>query len=315
MLIVVILFILGIILIIKGGDIFTDGAIWLAGYTGIPQVIIGATVVSVATTVPEFTVSLIATLSGHPDMAVGNVVGSSIVNIGLILALSILIAPVIVTNSMKKGSLIMVSSGVIFVFFLQDKTITSVNAVFLLAMMIPYFIYNFRHANIKKNSQNGNIKDSSQTGAIKKNLILFGLGAVLIIVGSKLLIDNGSKIAEFLGIPELLIALTFISLGTSLPELVTAATSALKGNPEIGAGNVLGANFLNMTMIFGGTALIVPVPIPDQTLILDAPVMLSLMFATTLFLFNFKKLNRIHGLIIITIYSIYLYMLVNNSYI
>jgi len=170
-------------------------------------------------------------------------------------------------------------------------------------------------ANINKNSQNEISKDSSQTGDVKKNILLFGLGAVLIILGSKLLIDNGSKIAEYLGIPELLIALTLISLGTSLPELVTAVTSALKGNPEIGVGNVLGANFLNITMLFGGTALIVPVPITDQTLILDAPVMLSLMFATALFMVIFKKLTRIHGLIIITIYSIYLYILVSNSYI
>jgi len=318
MAIVIILFILSIVLIIKGGDLFTDGAIWLAEYTGIPQVIIGATIVSLATTAPEFTVSLLAALSGHPDIAVGNVVGSATVNIGIILALAILIAPVTVTGSMKKGAYIMTAAGIIFVLFLQNKTITAANAVYLLAMLIAYFIYNFRQAKINKTgyqeSKLSNEGKTTRKGEVKKNILFFIIGAVLIVIGSRLLIDNGSKIAEFLGIPELIVALTLIALGTSLPELVTSATSALKGNPEIGVGNVLGANFLNMTMIFGGTALLAPVPVSNQTLTLDAPVMLVLMVAVTLFMTAFKRLTRLHGLLVIGIYVIYLYVMVSNSY-
>ncbi|MFZ5943159.1 MAG: calcium/sodium antiporter [Bacillota bacterium] len=320
MFIVFVLFILSILLIIKGGDLFTDGAIWLATYTGVPQVIIGATVVSLATTVPEFTITVLAALTGHPDLAVGNVIGSSTVNIGLILSLSIIISPLVVTAFMRKGSLIMVFTGIVFVLLLQNKVITSINAVYLLAMLIAYFIYNFRQIKAPKS----NLSDSLQINfeiiskdnrAFKKNIFSIIIGASLIIIGSRLLINNGSKIADFLGVPELIIGLTLIALGTSLPELVTAVSSALKKNPEIGIGNVLGANFLNMTMTFGGTALIAPIPINNQTLTLDAPFMLILMAATAAFMTFFKKLNIIHGLIILSLYIIYLYLIVLNSYI
>lgn len=315
--IVVLLFILSIILIVKGGDLFTDGSIWLAEYTGIPHIIIGATLVSIATTIPEFTVSLLAALDGHPDIAVGNAVGSTTVNIGIILGLSIIIRPAVVTQSMKKNAIIMAVAGSIFVLLLQNKTITSVNAVYLLVMLAAYFVYNFRQVKTNKVSlDEGELskeEEIARQNAGKKNILFFIIGAILIVIGSRLLIDNGSKIAVYLGIPELIIALTLIALGTSLPELVTAVTSAIKGNPEIGIGNVLGATFLNMTMIFGGTALITPVPVNDQTLALDAPVMLVLMFLVALFMTIFKKLNRIHGLVILSIYIIYLYIMVRNS--
>lgn len=314
MTLIVIIFLISIILIVKGGNLFTDGAVWLAEYTGIPHVIIGATIVSIATTVPEFIVSLLAALSGHPDIAVGNVVGSTTVNIGIILALSILIAPVIVTSSMKKGALIMLGSGSIFFLFLQNRTITSVNAVYLLAMLLAYFIYNFRQVNIQRDSyENASAAIDEKVhkkAVMKKNIIGFLVGAILIIIGSRLLIDSGSKIAEYLGVPELIVALTLIALGTSLPELVTSVTSALKGNPGIGVGNVLGANFLNMTMIFGGTALVAPVPVSEQTIALDAPFMLALVATATLFMVTSKKLNRIHGLIILSIYIVYLYLMI-----
>ncbi|MGF7185907.1 cation:H+ antiporter [Desulfitispora alkaliphila] len=296
------LFALGIVMVIKGGDLFTDGAVWVAKYTGIPQVVVGATIVSLATTIPELIVAITAALTGHPDMAVGNAIGSANVNIGIILSIALIISSLKVSKSFQINSMIMFVTGLVFFVLLHDATVTRLNAIILLIILIIYFIYNYQQA---INSNSSKAKRTEKDNNLKQNLIKFSFGAILIVIGSRLLIDNGSKLAEFFGVPELIVALTLVAIGTSLPELVTAVTSALKGNPAIGIGNILGANFFNITLVFGGAALITPIPVSEQTIRVDAPVMLTLMLLTVLFTYRFKRLTTIHGICLGSIYLAY----------
>lgn len=267
-----ILFALGLLAIIKGGDWFADSAIWFASYTKLPRVLIGATIVSLATTMPEFTVSLIASLSGSPDTAVGNAVGSTVANMGLILALAALIHPIVIkSRGFRINTVLMLAAAALIWILGRDKVLSAGDGVLLLLATLAYLGYQYWTA--KGGSEKAQ-EDGVQPNRadLPKNVGLFLLGAVLVVVGSRLVVNNGVILAQLLGVPEIVIALTLISVGTSLPELVTAITAARKGHPDLSAGNIIGANILDFTWVLGGAALASPLPILDQTLRMDLPV-------------------------------------------
>jgi len=267
-----ILFVLGLLAIIKGGDWFADSSIWFASYTRLPRVLIGATIVSLATTVPEFTVSLIASLSGSPDTAVGNAVGSTVANMGLILALAALIHPIVITTrGFRINTVLMLAAALLIWLLGRDRTLSAGDGALLLVATLAYLGYQYWTAKNGDVTADEYVVRPSQAD-LPKNVGLFLLGAVLVVVGSRLVVNNGVRLAELLGVPEMVIALTLVSVGTSLPELVTAITAARKGHPDLSAGNILGANILDFTWVLSGAALASPVPIQEQTLHLDLPV-------------------------------------------
>ncbi len=322
------LFILGLLVIIKGGDWFVEAAVWIAKITGIPSIFIGATIVSVATTLPELLVSTIATSQHYYDVAMGNVVGSLVCNMGLILGLTAVISPIKLSKksfAFKSG--IMLLCGFILLFFATDTLISRFEGGIFLIIFVIYIIYNILELKL-----GGNNKESLDGETIKYSrrhtaeyILKFVFGAVFIVVGARLLVDNGVALAKIIGIPEQIVSLTLIALGTSLPELITAMTSIAKGHHGISVGNIIGANILNMLMVVGTCARIssgglvisyqnvmlgATIYNVPQTLYLDLPVSLVLMLILVIGGSLTGKIGRMIGFSMLAIYSAYLFTLV-----
>lgn len=307
-LIAFILFTIGLIIIIKGGDIFLDGAIGLAKKTGISSAIIGATIVSIATTLPEMFVSSIASFEGLYDMSVGNALGSYICNIGFIIGISTLIKPVDIKFNFNVKGIMMIGILVMFLLFSIDGVIQKFEGLILMSFVFIFIFIYLRE--MKREEQKNNSVKSSNT--ITFNYItMFIFGGILIITGSHILIDSGVKIANVLNIPTRIISLTLIALGTSMPELITALASIFKKDQSVSIGNILGANILNISMILGTSSLISSegLIISKQSILVDIPTALIL---ASIFVFSGiykKKISRITGLLLLSIYFIYINIL------
>lgn len=311
--ITVFLFALGLLLIIKGGDWFIDSAAWAARITGMPEVFIGATIVSLGTTFPELMVSTTSAMKGHADMALGNAIGSTICNIGLILGLTSLISPSRINSRIYNiKAVIMVFYTVVLIFLAKDGNIDTKDTLLLLMGVILYILINLLEVNFKKNSHTD--KKSQKYVAITSkeiriNAFQFIAGAGLVIIGARLLVDNGIVIAKFLKIPEMIISLTFIALGTSLPELVTSIAALIKGHRNLAIGNIIGANILNITMVIGISSLFGALPVPLQIIKLDLPYSLAIMTALAAPSVITRKIGRLHAAVLLMLYIIYLYIL------
>ncbi len=311
----ILLFVIGLLLIIKGGDWFTDSAISLARASGLPEVLIGATIVSLATTLPEAIVSISAAQDGFTTMSVGNAVGSVICNIGLVLAFICIMRPCKITsNFFRLKSALMISYFVIMTYLAIDGTIDKSDSLLLISMIIIYVICDFF---ILKNrlGKKTVVEKLKLEPKIKLRIgVLFIVGAIAIFGGAELLIHSGVVIAKEIGVPESVIALSIIAIGTSLPELATAITSLKKGHSNIAIGNIVGANILNITMVTGVSAFIAPLKILKQNIFLDFPVALLVMLFLAIPSFIKKKIYRTQGIIlllaylgyIVFLYSIYL---------
>ncbi|SES74375.1 cation:H+ antiporter [Natronincola peptidivorans] len=320
---VFILFLLGVYIIIKGGDWFVESAVWVAKITGLPNVVIGATIVSVATTLPELVVSSIATYQEYYDVAIGNIVGSIICNLGLILGLSALLSPIKINiNKFAMKGFFMLICGVVLLFLTKDRIITPWEGNLFILLFLLYITMNiFEFRNNGKNSVEKYLLTKKDRNSIKLYISKFILGALFITIGARLLVNNGVAIAKYVGVPEQVISLTLIALGTSLPELTTAITSAIKGHKEISIGNILGANILNIAMVLGVSskiggkgivisyqnimlgATIYNVP---QALYLDIPVALVMMLILVLGGLFKRIISRGIGFSIFLIYVVYL---------
>ena len=316
MLIPILLFVLGLILLIKGGDWFVDGATGIAHRFHIPEILIGATVVSIGTTLPEVMVSATSAISGHGEMAYGNAIGSIICNTSRIAALTVAIRP---CRADRKSLILPVAF-----FFASAAIYVSVAYVFgyfyrivgaiLLALFALYMFLSVRHA--IKNEKAAEASDDAQEAGEKpssllKEISFLVLGAALIAVGADLLVDNGTLIAEKLGVPESVIALTFVALGTSLPELVTAITSLAKGHGSLSLGNIIGANLFNLVLVSGVSTVLSPFAVPgsklvagiNASLLIDIPVMLGVMLLLTLPTLIRQKLSRVQGIVLLCVYA------------
>ena len=300
------LFIFGIVLIVKGGDLFVDAASFLARATGIPEFVIGATVVSVATTFPELLVSALAAREGATAFAIGNSVGSVSVNIGLILAILILFLPTRVDRREfgVKGFL-MVSSA-FFLWLFSVKGHFSLAGVILLSAIFLIFLWeNLRLTRHSKPDSTAPAEKSFRvlSGAIAK----FVLGAAGITVGARLLVDNGVIVARRLGVPASVIAVTVVSLGTSLPELVCAVGAIIKKKPGLSVGNILGACVIDLCLILpictalSGKTL----PLTPRAVGLDLPVCLGLCLLSVLPTWVTGKLSRWQGILLLLLYLVF----------
>ena len=288
MLIPVLLFIVGLLFLIKGGDWFVDGASALARRFHLPELLIGATVVSIGTTLPEVMVSTMSALSGHGEIAYGNAIGSVICNAALIAAITIAVRPGKVDpKTLKMPVLFFFAAAAIYcVAAYGFGKFTRPMGFIMLAMFVAYIAANIHQM---KNAPAEEHEEEEETMPLPRMLMLLVLGAVLIAMGANLLVDNGTLIAQALGVPESVIALTFVALGTSLPELVTAITSLIKGHSDLSLGNVVGANVFNLVLVSGVSVALAPFTVPqsatifgmNSSLVLEIPVMIAVMVLLT----------------------------------
>lgn len=312
MLIPVLLFIVGLLFLIKGGDWFVDGASALARRFHLPELLIGATVVSIGTTLPEVMVSTMSALSGHGEIAYGNAIGSVICNAALIAAITIAVRPGKVDpKTLKIPVLFFFAAAAIYcVAAYGFGKFTRPMGFIMLAMFVAYIATNIHQM---KNAPAEEHEEEEETLPLPRMLMLLVLGAVLIAMGANLLVDNGTLIAQALGVPESVIALTFVALGTSLPELVTAITSLIKGHSDLSLGNVVGANVFNLVLVSGVSVALAPFTVPqsatifgmNSSLVLEIPVMIAVMVLLTAPALVKGKLSRVQGVALLVIYAVF----------
>ena len=311
----IIFFIIGLACLIKGGDWFVDGATDLARKFRLPELLIGATVVSIGTTLPEVMVSTMSALSGHGEIAYGNAIGSVICNTALIAAVTIAVKPGKVEPKTLKVpvTFFYIAAAIYCVAAYLMGRFTRLVGLIMLAVFAAYMVVNVR--SMMSGEQAGSEKEDEDSEEkdvpMGKIALLLVAGAALIAVGAHLLVDNGTLIAQALGVPESVIALTFVALGTSLPELVTAITSLLKGHGALSLGNVIGANVFNLVLVSGVSVTLAPFSVPQSavfmghnaSLVLEIPVMLLVMSILTIPTLIRGKLTRPQGILLLLIYA------------
>lgn len=300
----VLLLALGFVLLIKGADWFVDGSSSVAARFGIPQLVIGLTIVAMGTSAPEAAVSISAAFSGNADITVGNIVGSNILNVLIILGLSSVIIPIAVAKSTVKYEMpfmILITGLLLLLGF--DGKLGLLDGMIFLVFFAAYLIYLFVMAKKDKNEQQED--ESIKQLSLPKSIIFVIIGLAMIILGSNVTVDAASKIAEMFGMDERFIGLTVVALGTSLPELFTSVSAARKGNADIAIGNIVGSNIFNILFICGISALIIPIPFAsnfvfDVIIAIAAAVMLMLCS-----IIGKHKLKRWAGIIMLLSYAAY----------
>ena len=314
MLVPSLLFILGLALLIKGGDWFVDAATEIAHHYHVSELIIGATVVSIGTTLPEVMVSATSAVTGHGEIAYGNAIGSIICNTALISAITIAVRPPKVdVKAFQSSVFFFFAAAIIYAAIaICFRAFNRLSGIFFLLFFVVYIVVTALQA--KKGSKQPQPEETTPEEAGKplwKQYVLLIIGAALIAWGADLLVDNATIIAKAIGIPEAVIGLTLVALGTSLPELVTAITSLVKGHGSLSLGNIIGANIFNIVLVSGMATTIRPFSIPMEktfgsiptSLVVDIPVMLFVMALLTLPPFFSGKMSRLQGILLLAIYA------------
>ena len=314
----ILLFIVGLVCLIKGGDCFVDGASAMARKFHLPELLIGATVVSIGTTLPEVMGSTMSALSGHGEIAYGNAIGSVICNTALIAAITIAVKPGPADPKTLRipVAFFYIAAAIYCVAAYAMGRFTRTMGLIMLAVFAAYMVVNVRSMKSGAAAAQSDDKEdepSEEDVPMPKILLLLVLGAALIAVGANLLVENGTLIAQALGVPESVIALTFVALGTSLPELVTAITSLAKGHGALSLGNVIGANVFNLVLVSGVSVTLAPFVVPqsavfmghNSSLVLEIPVMLLVMSILTIPTLLRGKLTRAQGILLLLIYAVF----------
>lgn len=301
----------GIFLLIKGGDWLMRAAVALSLRFSIPKIVIGMTVVSLATSAPELIVSIQSALSGHPDLALGNVVGSNIANLGFVLAIIVMISPIEVTQSFYKTDwpMMVLASLLLYIFLVFDKKLVAYEGavLFILLLFLMVYLIKFQERAILDEA----LKED-EILVISKTITYFLLGGFSLWLGSETLIKGAVTLAKNLGVSERIISVTIVSVGTSIPELTASIIAIINKEKAISMGNLIGSNIFNILAVMGITSMIHPVEIQDPGLLRnDIWWMLGISFLILPFVFFPKKdkLGLIHGLVLITLYSIFIFPL------
>lgn len=341
----IVLLVLGVIIVLKGADWLTDGAVNIATRFGVSQMVIGLTIVAMGTSMPEFCVSMVSALKGTPDLAVGNVVGSNTLNTLLIVGCSALVAPIMVKrSSVKRDIPFAVVASLLMLLFCLDGAIGRVDAAVLFAGFCLFMFVTLKYAKTTEepaaavatsgaatttgiseastSQPSSSEASSSETSAqeasqasgtsMLKAVVMLVVGLLCLIAGSNMFVDNASFVASSLGVSDAVIGLTIVAGGTSMPELATSMVSAKKGNSDIAIGNVIGSNVFNILMIIGITGLVKPMHIAGITT-LDLIMMLASMLLMWLFCRTTYKVKRWEGAVLTIIYFAYLTWLIMNA--
>lgn len=309
---VILLFVVGLVLIIKGGDWFVDSAVFIANLTGIPKFIIGATIVSVATTLPELTVSVTGVIDGELDLAVGNAVGSVTANIGLIMGISLVCMPAVIKRSQfwLKGTLMSAAALLLWI-LCKDGTLHMLPSFALFVLLAVYVWDNIRDA---KGDVGSDEREAVDKKDLPKQLVMFLIGIAAIVGGSKLLIEYGSEIALLLGVPSAIIGVTMVAIGTSLPELITTLTAIRKKESSMSIGNIIGANIIDLALILPICSAVSDghLTIAEQSYALDMPMCFAMTVIAVLPPLIKGKLYRWQGILMLALYAVYLVILVTQ---
>lgn len=341
----IVLLVLGVIIVLKGADWLTDGAVNIATRFGVSQMVIGLTIVAMGTSMPEFCVSMVSALKGTPDLAVGNVVGSNTLNTLLIVGCSALVAPIMVKrSSVKRDIPFAVVASLLMLLFCLDGAIGRVDAAVLFAGFCLFMFVTLKYAKTTEepaaavatsgaatttgiseastSQPSSSEASSSETSAqeasqasgtsMLKAVVMLVVGLLCLIAGSNMFVDNASFVASSLGVSDAVIGLTIVAGGTSMPELATSMVSAKKGNSDIAIGNVIGSNVFNILMIIGITGLVKPMHIAGITT-LDLIMMLASMLLMWFFCRTTYKVKRWEGAVLTIIYLAYLTWLIMNA--
>ena len=298
---IILLFLVGIVFIVKGGDLFVDAASWIAEVSGIPKLIIGATIVSLATTLPEMLVSVMAAAKKSVDMA----------NIGLIMAISLICMPAVIKRAdyLVKSVLMLAASGLIVACGFMGETGLAISLV----LIVIFFLFLWENvASALRSMKAGQNSEKRELKAGKKeigvNILKFVVGAVGIVWGADLLVDNGSALATMVGIPERVIGVTIIAVGTSLPELITTITAIVKKQSSLSVGNILGANIIDLTLILPLSAFVSgqALPITAAAARIDLPACLLVGCIAVIPAMIFQKFQKWQGVLLLAVYVGYL---------
>ena len=301
-----ILLVLGFVMLIKGADWFVEGASGIADRFGIPQLVIGLTIVAFGTSAPEAAVSISAAMKGNADITIGNVVGSNILNILIILGLTAVICPIAVQKSTFKYEIpyVILVSAAMFGLGYFDQTVSRVDGIILWVLMIVYMVYLLRMA--KNGEANEETAKAEAKKPIWKLLIFVVIGLALIVWGSDVTVNAATNIALAFKVSERIIGLTIVALGTSLPELMTSVTAARKGKADIAIGNVVGSNIFNILFVVATTAVITPVVYAENFLVDSVMMIESAVLLWLCLIGKEKKLKRWAGAIMLALYAGYL---------
>ncbi len=302
----------GLAMLYFGAEWLVRGSINIANKFKISQLVIGLTIVAFGTSTPELSVSISSALEGLPDVALGNVVGSNIANIGLILGLSAIITPILVTKStVRKEIPIMIGVALILIVISIDGNISTIDGILLVIGIVAFTIFSYKSSKKDSNdkslttneSQTNNIQ-VQQSKIIPKSIFLVGIGLVLLTFGSFMTVENAVVLAHNFGISERIIGLTLVAVGTSLPELITSVIAARKGHGDLSIGNIIGSNIFNVLAILGISAAIAEISVSDA-MWFDYSIMIVFSAALLIVMKTGFRINRIEGLVLISGYIAY----------
>lgn len=293
------LLVIGFVMLVKGADIFVDGASGIAGKFGIPQLIIGLTIVAMGTSAPEAAVSITAAFKGSADITIGNVVGSNILNILIILGITSVIRTLNVKESLVRVEIpYMIGISALMLILGINGTVSRIDGIILWIFFLIFLYYLFKQA------KNGKAEEIIQEKPLWLNLVFTVLGIACIVAGSNISVSAASALARMFGMSERFIGLTIVALGTSLPELMTSVMAARKGNADIAIGNIVGSNIFNYLFVVGTSALIIPVPFQSK-FIVDASI--AILAAVILYFCCWKDrhLQKKEGFLMLACYALY----------
>ncbi|AEH25204.1 sodium:calcium antiporter [Pyrococcus yayanosii] len=301
------MFIVGLLLLIKGSDIFVEAATRVAKNFGVSEFVIALVLASIATTLPEVTVSAVSSYQGNTDVALGNAIGSALANIALILAISALIMPLKVDKIAGENSLIMLIVTLYVWFLMRDGVISRFDGLSLVLMYAAFLYYLYRkHVRLEDVS-------AGRSGDFKKDVLVLLLSGVMVIAGAKLVVKGAVTIAIALGVPEVVIGVTLVSIGTSLPEFANSLMATLKKVPNVSVGNIVGANILDMLMVIGVASIIRPLPVHESIFSVVMPFTLVVMALLTFSLFKNHQVSRKTAVVLLAIYVYFLWLWIEGK--
>ncbi|MEE4115693.1 MAG: calcium/sodium antiporter [Marinilabiliaceae bacterium] len=301
----------GLAILLIGGDFLVRAGVSLAGHFKVSALVVGVTVVSFGTSAPELVVSLEAAISNHPDIALGNVIGSNISNIGLVLAITVLITPYFVnTFTVVRDWLVMIFISLLLILFLNSGLLLSrMEGFVLLVILVVFVTWTIRHS--RRQLRNGNGTYPETKYSVLVSILIVVVSSIALVFGAQLLVRGASEIASTFGISERVISVSVLALGTSLPELATSAVAAARKQNEISIGNIIGSNIFNILAILGITASISPIRVESrEVLSFDLWYMLGISFLLMILILPLKGsiLGRWKGMVLVVSYVLFIYL-------